>query len=515
MARGPITWRNVAINDGSGSASLGASAAGFGRTALQGLDIFNNQMQDRIDREDQLLTNDAIATALRGGPQVANNRRVDANALQLAVERRAQGIRSEQAHETDLVTAGLDQTGQKLDNEIAQKDVNNYDENLRLQRERDAAQIAHQQQQTRESKARMDEAERQLAASTRIRGAARDYNTYLLDPNGRDAELRAEFDKLGIKDSAAPDYEQTFQGYREDRIGELRNDADYGARTARRFGFDTVREWVDNTDEGQQWATARQAVLEQEVADATQSRKAAQATSKAAAEFVGGDKTKLVRDASSSTGFGFGKGVNINATDQKVVARDLGLDPKDDDVKELIAKVNSEFKDAGAFKYAMEYIVGDEEEVPDNADERIEKLAFDAKTLAEISLNPRQSQTQGATAAERARNRVRAQEQNAEAEAAGSTVPAPTKKEESLAEAISDLGLDLSIHPDRDRKDVVDEIKVLADRVKTGRRNGGRLPLSTQELARARTDLERAIERVATPPLGALPAGVDIRIQPK
>ena len=169
MARGqPITWRNVTINNGANAASLGNSAANFGRSAIQGLDIFSNQMQDRINREDQLLTNDAIAQALRGGPQVSNNRRVDASALQQAVSRRGQDIRAEETHESDLISAGLNQEGKRISNIQNQFIVDNQEETLRLEHALNQARLDNQQQQTTESKLRVEELQNQLQRATAL-----------------------------------------------------------------------------------------------------------------------------------------------------------------------------------------------------------------------------------------------------------------------------------------------------------------------------------------------------------
>lgn len=107
----PITWRNVAINSGAGSAGLGNTAANFGRSATQGLSVLNDQLQQRSDTEDERLTNEAISAALSGGPQVSGNRRVDAQALQKSVQ--SKGLFDE-----TIETSDLTQTGLGLSNEL-------------------------------------------------------------------------------------------------------------------------------------------------------------------------------------------------------------------------------------------------------------------------------------------------------------------------------------------------------------------------------------------------------------
>jgi hypothetical protein len=67
--------------------------------------MFGDQMNQRQEREDALLTNEAITEALRGGSPTSSNRRVDANALQLAVQ--SQGEFDELKQTSDLTQEGL------------------------------------------------------------------------------------------------------------------------------------------------------------------------------------------------------------------------------------------------------------------------------------------------------------------------------------------------------------------------------------------------------------------------
>lgn len=121
----PITWRNVRINSGAGAAALGNTAAGFGRNAVAGLATFSDQMQERVTLEDERLTNEAISAALSGGPQVSGNRRVDASALQSAVESKTRLGEFQQT--SDLTQIGL---GQNIERD--QFILDNQDEVFKL-----------------------------------------------------------------------------------------------------------------------------------------------------------------------------------------------------------------------------------------------------------------------------------------------------------------------------------------------------------------------------------------------
>jgi hypothetical protein len=121
----PIRWNNVNIRSGAEAASLGSTAAQFGRTAQAGFAglatrLRARSVEDRA-REDQLMTNEAISAALSGGPTVSSNRRVDPLALQKAVQ--SQGLYKE-----DIETSDLSQTGLGLTNRINQFKADNQQE---------------------------------------------------------------------------------------------------------------------------------------------------------------------------------------------------------------------------------------------------------------------------------------------------------------------------------------------------------------------------------------------------
>jgi hypothetical protein len=99
------SFGQVRINSGADSAALGNTAANFGRNAQTGLALFANQMDANVAREDERLTNEAIAAALSGGPQVSGNRRVDAQALQESVQ--SKGTFDELMQTSDLTQTGL------------------------------------------------------------------------------------------------------------------------------------------------------------------------------------------------------------------------------------------------------------------------------------------------------------------------------------------------------------------------------------------------------------------------
>ncbi len=81
----PITWRNINAPSFS-SAALGVASDSFSR-AQRGFQDLSDFAVEREGREDDLLTNDAISTALAGGP-ISTNRRVDAERLRASLDAR-------------------------------------------------------------------------------------------------------------------------------------------------------------------------------------------------------------------------------------------------------------------------------------------------------------------------------------------------------------------------------------------------------------------------------------------
>jgi hypothetical protein len=128
----PIRWNNVNIRSGAEAASLGSTAAQFGRTAQAGFAGLATRLRARSvedrDREDQLMTNEAISAALSGGPTVSSNRRVDPLALQKAVQ-------SKGLYEEDIETSNLNQTGLGLSNRINKFTADNQEAVFKLEQE--------------------------------------------------------------------------------------------------------------------------------------------------------------------------------------------------------------------------------------------------------------------------------------------------------------------------------------------------------------------------------------------
>jgi len=156
MAR-PITWQNVNIDNGASAAAFGNSARAFGDSAIKGFSVFSDQMQDRINREDQLLTNDAIAARLRG-ENFAPNRRIDQAAV-FDVDSR------ERALKDDLLTAS---TARRLTTaEAAEQEYFNSDPYRALSEKDTNSQISF-----RKSQARVNEGQLKVSQAQEARLAA-------------------------------------------------------------------------------------------------------------------------------------------------------------------------------------------------------------------------------------------------------------------------------------------------------------------------------------------------------
>lgn len=97
----PLTWKNVPTGN----------PAAFFNGAIQGGDTVFNQQRQMNETEDARLLNEHIAASLAGNP-LASDRRVDAIALQ-------ESQAFDQKLKSDLLGAGLDQTGQRIDNQYA------------------------------------------------------------------------------------------------------------------------------------------------------------------------------------------------------------------------------------------------------------------------------------------------------------------------------------------------------------------------------------------------------------
>lgn len=354
---GPITWRNVTINDGSNSASLGNAAAGFGQNAIQGLDIFSGQMQDRINREDTLLTNDAIASALSGGPAVSKNRRVDANALQLAVERDKEGIRAERGFEDDLLTSAVSRRLNTANADVREKDLATYDDRWALEQETAQSESDHRAAQARIAEAELKLKQKDTADQERIAAGRAKMNEWLYGGElnkEADAAIQAKFKDdprfLSMPESQQREFlEQQRKNYRF----SVFNDPEAAREIYQRFGLQPI-EAEQFTAFGQDAAAARRAAQEVSAERAALAQEAEQATIKNIDKFVnGGDLTKLGHNGSEWTYEG---GSTADAATVSTVLQDLGLDPKDD--KDFANAVQSKFRTATAFEAAARQLVG-------------------------------------------------------------------------------------------------------------------------------------------------------------
>jgi hypothetical protein len=392
---GPITWRNVQINSGASAAAFGRNAIAAGDAASRGLDKFNTAMQDRVEREDALRTNEAINAARSGGPQVSGDRRVDATALQESVQSRLLSEQRGEAHELALETGELSNIGQGLTNQSSQLDLDNYESDRQLKRQLDQANIDMKVQNTAESKIRVEDLQRQVTEAATQRKAAVEQNDYL-NGGGRDTDIRAAWDAMDHGDDDALTQEADFVQYRDDVIGQSLSDPDYGPQMAHKFGFGTVKDWIANSDEGSMWAEARSANIAADVEEARERAKDKVIFTDGLDAYIAGGKDMILHDPGSPDGITFGKATGkITSDDQDVVLTDLDIDPEDDDSVAFLAKLNSEFKNPGMFKHVATSIIGDSEEIPDNYEQQIDGWAFTANERAKQLKNPTVFRTGG------------------------------------------------------------------------------------------------------------------------
>lgn len=383
----PITWRNVPINTGSSAAAFGNAAANYGRTALQGISLFNDAMSDRVTREDALRTNEAIGVAQRGGPQTSTDRRVDANALQLSVERARQGERLEDQNTLSLETGRLENIGQGFTNQQDEFKVSEQEESLRLKRLLDQANLENKQQNTAESRIRVNDLNRQVEDAARIRKSVKDQNDYLYG-GGRDADIRSDWEALDHGDDDALTQEADFAQYRETVISQSLSDPDYGPRMAHKVGL-SIKEWIAETDEGSQWGEARSINFAADAEEARERAKDKVVFNDGLSATIAGNKQTILHDPGSPDGITFGKAAGkITSDDQKVVLTDLNIDADEDDSKDFMRKLNSEFKNPGMYKYVAETIIGDSKEIPNNYEHLIDGWAFTVSERAKQLQNP-------------------------------------------------------------------------------------------------------------------------------
>lgn len=361
MARGqPITWRNVNIDNGASAAAFGNTAANFGRTALQGFSILDDQLQKRIDTEDSRLTNEAIAAALQGGPRVSNNRRVDADALQLAVERQTASRRADQQLESNLAGAELTQEGQRISNQVAQFDLDNYDEDRKLRMDFENARLEATRNQTRESKLRYQELEKQIADRDRIRKGRDALNQYLYGTDLTN-QYRADWDQRIANDPALAglsdaEKEAGFRQFADDQRRAMFRDPNKAQQLAVQFGMAPI-ELFQYTAFGQEAKAAQDAANAAEAELAVQGRANRKAEITAINNTLAGKGDFYWDDTRGDWAYGTAAGTNKDHMES--VLRSNGLDPDDDKVQEFRGAVHALFPSKSAFDKVVSGLVKD------------------------------------------------------------------------------------------------------------------------------------------------------------
>jgi len=382
MARSnPITWRNVNIDNGASAAAFGNSAANFGRTALEGLDIFSGQMQDRITREDTLLTNEAIAAALSGGPAVSPNRRVDASTLQEAVEKQRLGVREERALTDDLLTTGVNReqtsvntAGQRIENQIGEKDLSTYDERFELDKKIAEADASYKATQSKVALANLEELQRQRADLDRVSKGATAMEKYLYGPEiqaaaDKDFEARWAADATAAATATPAQKEEARKFYRQTYREKLLNDPQKINELSNQFGL-RVMEAEGTVAAVRSSREADLATQEALAAKAVEQSELETETFNNAASFSKGNSANLSYNGSDWT---WDKTTSADEATVNTTMRNLGFDPTDDDVKEFAEAVKSKFKNASAFEQAAKSLIGNNKgDLPDAAAARAE-----------------------------------------------------------------------------------------------------------------------------------------------
>jgi hypothetical protein len=354
----PLTWRNVNIDNGSSAAAFGSNAAGFGRTALQGLDIFSDQMKDRIEREDTQLTNEAIASALSGGPKVSNNRRVDALTLQKAVETDELGNRQETVLQDDLLTSAVNRRLNTASAGIKEKDLETYDERFTLDKEIAAADAAYKATQSKVALANLEELQRQRAEAEKDRQTFDAVNAELFGPQVR-AKAIAEHEAYWAENApanATPEDKATDQAqWLENAQQEVFNNPRLIYELAQKHGTTPLKLY-------QGTAIGQRALEAQKAADAIVAERAAlsreqQQTVLESAQQVGAGNTQYVRFDGSD--YVFEKDVAVTDATFDATFNDLKVDPKDPRADDFKAKIKSRFKGASVAEQVMKEVVRD------------------------------------------------------------------------------------------------------------------------------------------------------------
>ena len=361
MAR-PITWQNVNIDNGSSAAAFGNTAANFAQGAVQGADVVNDMIKARMERDDTLLTNEAISQALSGGPKVSQNRRVDAEALQLAVERQALGQRQQEGHQDDLLTSAVNRRLNSANAGIAEKNLENYDANLAFEKKMQEARLAAEQARTANDTVRLQMAQTQLENLERIKKGAMGVTNFMTSgelERMADEEFDANWEQRPDKDTPEAQAQkaalrkQARQTYRDLFVQDPKNIYALGAR----FGLSSL-ETEQYTGIGRDTREAasmyRQAEAEQAVlnaADAKKLRTSAESAAKGRGDY-------MIHDGTDWT---WGTGETAGADVVSDTLSRLGLPQADDkhpEVKQFVNSVKAEFPTASGFRKVMNDLIG-------------------------------------------------------------------------------------------------------------------------------------------------------------
>lgn len=496
MAKGqPIRWNNVTINNGSSAASFGSVANQFGRSASQGLDIFSQQMQERVNQEDERLTNEAIATALRGGP-VSTNRRVDQNLLQQAIERRG-------SYDLDQELGALDVTGKGLTNQLNQFKVDNYAEDRDHQIKMDESLLA-----TQEAQRQRWQTIAAREARTEAEAQALKANTAKVEDilyNQRPAQIRADLmnnpdiqaarARVESGELSQEAFDNILNQEAELAIAEQERNPDYLPGLYRANGV-PFADFL-GTAQGQEWNQARQLRFQNELEEGSARLEQNTKNRGYAREFQRtGDTSNLIYDPSVPGSFTFGEGKSYNDNDAKTYAERAGYDLDDDEHARAVNHMKTTFKDAGSFRAMIGNIINDGELV-DNWEDVLAQAQMDADGAANRFLNdgaydPNLSMQE----------RIRAAAGIASEPANQPARQTPAQKRAvDLNERLTSLELpNVEIHPDKDSKVNRDALNQMLKEVESGRRNG-RIPLSQEQMELRRAQLISELERLSKPNL--------------
>jgi hypothetical protein len=354
----PIRWDNVTINSGASAAAFGRNSTDQGRAAIEGLDIFSQRMQDRVDREDTLLTNEAIGTALNGGPAVSNNRRVDAEKLQLAVERDALGNRQERGFEDDLLSSAVNRRLNTANAGIAEYNLETAPERWDYETKMKDAQLELEQARVGQDQERLKIAQRQVAELDRIQKGRQGFNAFMFGPELRDAADK-EFDEAMAANPGSvnmtPEHraglrEEARKSYRERFLQDPQNVYTVGQR----FGLDAleVEKYTGaGRDSRESTVLFRQSQADIAAANAEEATKV-----RSAAEAVtANDTSKILWNGSNWT---WGTGPKVNDAITADTLSRLNLKADDENTPGFVSAVKAKFPNATAFTAAMEQLIG-------------------------------------------------------------------------------------------------------------------------------------------------------------